>query len=131
MRRRPNGLAHGTAAFGAGAAGLHAANFLAALGAPLANHGAEGTKLRVQLALAQHEIRAGLADLGAVEHQAEMGRLDVFAAGLQAMGGGHLQARGVASLAALNARLEVRGGLGHKPPRFKGKFQRGSPAVFG
>ena len=131
IRRRRNGLAHGPAAFGAGPAGLHAglhaADCLAALGAPLTNHGAEGAKLRVQLALAQHKIRAGLADLGAVEHQAEMGRLDVFTAHLQAMGGGHLQARGVASLAALDARLEFRGGVGHKPPWLKGKFPRGSP----
>jgi hypothetical protein len=131
IRRGPNGLAHGAAAFGAGAAGLHAGlhatDVLAAFGAPLTNHGAEGAKLRVQLALAQHEIRTGLADLGAVEHQAQMGRLDVFAADLQAMGGGHLQANGVASLAAFDARLEFRGGVGHKPPWVRGKLQRGSP----
>jgi hypothetical protein len=139
IRRGRNGLARGAAAFGAGAAGLHAglhaADVLAALGAPLTNHGAEAAKLRVQLALAQHEIRTGLADLGAVEHQAKMGRLDVFTADLQTMGSSHLQARGVASLAAFDALLEFRGRLGHKPPWLKGECQRvrplGCPRSFG
>ena len=59
--------------------------------------------MRVQGRCAQHEVGAGRAHLGAIEHELEVLRLDVPAAGFQAVGGEHAQADGVTALAIFQA----------------------------
>ena len=70
--------------------------------APFAHFGARGAGVVMQVRPAQHEVRAGLADLGAVHHQSDVIRLRVMPALLEAIRN-RLQARLVAVAADLDA----------------------------
>jgi hypothetical protein len=80
---------------------------LAILGTSPADFRARRTCVRMQFGAAQHEVGVHLADLRAVEHQANMLRLRMRAALLQAVDGG-LQAR----LVAIDAQLDASQHLG-------------------
>lgn len=100
---------HFPAAFGASAASidafLHVADLLAAPGAFLADFGADCARALVKISAHQHEVRRGLADLGAGNHEPEMPWLNVLAACLQAMVHGHAEASAVAAQAFIDAAL--------------------------
>ena len=97
----------GAAAAGLGAAphGLVVAHPLAVLGAAVAHLGAGAAGEVVELRAADHEVGAGLADLRAVEHQPDVGRLGVPAPPGQAVGQGRAQADLVALLAVVDTLL--------------------------
>jgi hypothetical protein len=80
---------HPRARFRAASAGLHAfvhvADLLAIVCATAAYFGAHPAGQVMQIRSAQHEVRARLADLGAIHHQAKMRRLHVFASHFEAM----------------------------------------------
>lgn len=99
------------AAFSAFAAGidacLHVADSLAALGAVLANIHAFGADMLGMIAVHQHEMRTGPADLRASEHQAQMLRFNVLAAGFETMVGGCAETGLIALQAFVDAFLHV------------------------
>jgi hypothetical protein len=83
---------HALARFGAArallGAGPHARVVIhlgARIGAPPADDGAGAARVRVQVGAAHHEIGTRLTDLGAVQHQPHVVRLDVLTAHLQAV----------------------------------------------
>ena len=55
------------------------------MGAEVANLGAEGASLAVELTLMRHQIGGQLADRDAIHHQAEMLRPDMIATHFQAL----------------------------------------------
>ena len=80
---------HVLARFGATAASLGAGVHIRVVTQPLAvartalaDFGTHTTCAAMKLGTAQHKVRAGLADLGAIEQQPNMGRLGVLAAHL-------------------------------------------------
>ncbi len=87
--RQLSHLSHHAARLRARAAGRdafgHIAQRLAGRGALFADFGALSANVRVMLRAAQHEVNADGADLGAVEHQLEVVRLDVRAAHFEAV----------------------------------------------
>ena len=86
---------------------LHVAQRLAIGGAGIANIGAEGAKLGVELAFTGQKIGGGGADLGAVQHQAQMLGPRMFAADLQAMSHRHPQTGLVTVLQLVHAVLDL------------------------
>jgi len=105
------GVGHFAAAFRAFATGLdavsHAADLLAALGAGVADLGADHANLLVKGRTAQQEVGRRLADFGAVDHQAKMTGFDVSASYRKAMGHRGMQAGFVAVTTRIYARLHV------------------------
>jgi hypothetical protein len=103
--------AHRTARLGAFAARLnalvHVTDGFTRLRAVLADVGAFGANMSVVRRAAQHEIGAGLADLSAVHHQTEMGRLNVLTARFQTMRRRHLQTGFVAVETIFDALLHL------------------------
>lgn len=99
---------HFAAALRAFAAGLdaviHAADLLAALGAGVADLGADRANLLVKGRTAQQEVDRRLADFGAVDHQAKMSGFDVSASCRKAMGHRGMQAGFVAVTTCVYAR---------------------------
>jgi hypothetical protein len=86
---------------------LHTADVLTAHCARFAHFRAHCTELLVVRGAAQHEIGRGRTDLRAIEHQAEMVRLRVATAALEAHVCSGLQAFGMAVLAILDTLLHV------------------------
>ena len=105
------GACHFPATFGACATGinaiLHAAHLLAAFGAGVADIGTNPTLLLTEGRTAQQQITGGLADFGAVNHQAKMCRLNVFSASIKAMLHRCVQAGVVAFGTGSNAGLQA------------------------
>jgi hypothetical protein len=62
----------------------------------------------MQIGATEHEIRTGLANLGAVHHEPEMLGFDMFATGLQAMVHRRLVADVMAAQAEPDALLDFR-----------------------
>jgi hypothetical protein len=84
-----------TARLGAGAHICIATEPLAVLRTALADLGAHTTCAAMHSRTAQHKVCADLADLGAIKHQPNVGRLGMLATHLQAMRNGR-QANAVA-----------------------------------
>lgn len=103
---------HPAAALSAAAACVHAiphiSKLFAALRAGLANIGANAAHGFMMLRSKQHHIGGGLAGFSASQHKPEVVRLDMIAAGLQAVVRGHSETNGVAPQTFLNASLHVR-----------------------
>jgi hypothetical protein len=85
---------------------------LAADCAAHADIGADGAGLEMKFRSAQHEIRAGLANLNAIRQQTHMEFLRVFAPFLQTMDGG-LNTQAVALQAFFNAIAHFRCDVAH------------------
>ncbi len=104
-------VGHCAAAFRAFAASLyaviHAADLLTALGAGFANLGADRANLLVKSRAAGHEVSRGLADFGAIHHQAEMCGLDVVAPRRKAVGHRGMQTGFVALTTSIYAWLHA------------------------
>lgn len=102
---------HGAAAIRAIAACLGAVfqvgNLRTAIGAGVANFGTQCAELATKGRVAQHKVARRLANLGTVDHQAEMVRLGVFASGGEAMDHGRMQAGFVATPACIDAGLHA------------------------
>ena len=86
---------------------LHAAHLFAAFGAGVADIRTNPTLLLTEGRTAQQQITGGLADFGAVNHQAKMCRLNVFSARIKAMLHRCMQAGFVAFRADSNAGLQA------------------------
>src|SRR5688500_7877705 len=88
--------------------GVIAAEPLAVLGAPHAHVTTHHAGLRVQWRGAQHEVRAGLTDFGAVQQQTDVLRRGLLTTALETVRD-RLQAQVMAVLAFLDAVLHVGG----------------------
>lgn len=92
---------------------LHITDLFAALGTCFTDFGADCTGAFVKLAAHQHEVRRGLADLGACHHEPEVSRFDMPTALLQAVIHGCAEASAVATQAFVDAALHVLGNMVH------------------
>jgi hypothetical protein len=99
-------LSTGTASFGATSHKVVIAHLLTTAGAAFTDLGASSAGMNVQLRLAQHEVRADLADLGTIGEQADMVCLGEAAAFAQAVGKS-LQADAVTSHALFDTGLHT------------------------
>jgi hypothetical protein len=94
---------------GAGSAGrdtvVHIADLLAIVRASLADFSANLAQAMLEMRAAQLEIGRGLADLGAVHQQSEMGCFDMLSAGLKAVVHGGLQTGLMAVATRINTGL--------------------------
>jgi len=86
---------------------FHLADGFARLRARFANVGAFGADVSVMSGAAQHEVGAGLADLRAVHHQAEVIRLSVLATHFQTVAHRFVQAHTMALRAVLDTLLHL------------------------
>lgn len=109
--RRPRVIAHRFAMFRALPADAHAlihvADLLAAIGTSPAHFSAGSAYCGMQRRFAEHEVHRSLAQLGAIDHQAEMFGLDVFSALLEAVSHCHVQTGFMACPACRDAILQV------------------------
>jgi len=110
-------LHHRTASLRARAASsntfFHAHERFAVMGADFADLNAEGTGLAVELALMGHQFGGQLADSDTIHHQAEMLRLGMFSAHLNAMRHCRPEAYLVAAQALFDAALHLLAKLMH------------------
>src|SRR5690625_875401 len=109
---------HPPAAFCTAAAGidafLHVADLFAAPGALLTDFSADRASAHMKLGADQHEVRRGLTNLGAGDHEPEMIRLDMLAACFQAMIHRHREADAMATQAFVDAVSHLWGNLMHR-----------------
>ena len=108
---------------------LHVADALAISRALVADLGAFAAEMLVVLGVHQHEVCGRAADLRAGQHQAEMPRLDMLSAGLEAVGHRITQAGLIAAKARVDAVLHLLRYLMHvqAPVRF-GRMRRSEAA---
>jgi len=112
---------HLAAAIGASMAlldtSLHAAHLLAGFRTGLADLGALRAGVLVAVRADQHEVRRGVAHLGAGHHSPEVASRDVLAPGFQAVAHRHAEAGLVAAQAFVDAGLHLGRHLGHASSR--------------
>lgn len=82
---------------------VHFAEEFAVVGTAAANFRADAAGEVVEVGPGEHEVGAGLADFGTVQHEAEVYGLDMFAAHFEAVIHRRLEAHAMAEEAVLDA----------------------------